>query len=104
MFTTSELPAKLLLLFTCTCNGILNCYGRETHTHKMNYLKLFGLETTKLGSLIRSVRYVFRYLPWKTTNTTARIVQRKTNRTIYFKKSSVTPGSRNRRESLGAAS
>lgn len=57
------------------------------HTQKTDSLKLFGLEATKLESLIRSVRYVFRYLPWKTTNMTARIVQRKTNGTIYAKKS-----------------
>ena len=60
----------------------------KLHTHKkMDSLKLFGLETTKLESLIRSVRYVFSYLPWKTTNMTARIVQRKTNEKIYAKKS-----------------
>ena len=60
----------------------------KPHTHKkMDSLKLFGLEATKLESLIRSVRYVFRYLPWKTRNMTARIVQRKTNGTIYAKKS-----------------
>ena len=60
----------------------------KLHTHKkMDSLKLFGLETTKLESLIRSVRYVFSYLPWKTTNMTARIVQGKTNEKMYSKKS-----------------
>lgn len=60
----------------------------KLHTHKkMDSLKLFGLETTKLESLIRSVRYVFSYLPWKTTNMIARIVQGKTNEKIYAKKS-----------------
>lgn len=65
----------------------------ENPRKKINSLKVFVLETTKLESLIRNVRYVFRYLPWKTTYMTTRIVQRKTNRTIYSKKSKGPPAS-----------
>ena len=68
----------------------------KKNLEKTDSRKHFGLKTTKLESVITSVRYVFRYLSWKTTDMTTRIVQRETNAT-FIPRSQKGPKHRNRK-------